>query len=81
MFSNIVMQFNSARKAFCRNDKGAVAVMFTLMLTLIAGAAGMAIDYGRAVNEKYKIQKAGDAAALNELLTIDPELRQQIDSC
>ena len=49
---------------FSGDERGAVAIIFAIMLAVVLLAGGIAIDYGRAVNERSKMQVAMDAAAL-----------------
>lgn len=50
--------------ASARNVDGSITVLVAICLTTLAGAAGIAIDYGRAVNARLVLQQAADAAAL-----------------
>ena len=52
-------------KLFLSNDRGAVALMFALVLIPLMGLAGAAIDYGRAANQLSRLQSAVDMTALN----------------
>lgn len=54
--------FSIAR--FQEEDRGTVAVMFGLMLTVLGLFAGLAIDYGRITNVHSSISGAADAASL-----------------
>lgn len=47
-----------------RDDSGAVAILFALMLVVITFMAGMALDYSRINHTKFKLSAAADAAAL-----------------
>ncbi|HEY8380610.1 MAG TPA: pilus assembly protein TadG-related protein [Microvirga sp.] len=49
---------------FLRNERGSVAVVFTLALVPLIGAAGAALDYSRATGSRASLQTAADAAAL-----------------
>jgi Flp pilus assembly protein TadG len=51
------------KKVF-RDEAGTVAIIFALVLMALVGAAGGAIDYGRAISAKSKLSTAADAAAL-----------------
>ena len=65
MYSRFISRSATISKAFCHDNRGSLAIMFAMMLLVFAGTVGMAIDYGRAANERSKLQKAGDAAALS----------------
>jgi Flp pilus assembly protein TadG len=49
---------------FLRNQRGGVAVMFSLAITTILGAVGAAHDYSQASNTRTALQGALDAAML-----------------
>lgn len=51
-------------KTFASDERGAVAMLFSLMMTALFFLAGMAIDYNRALNVRSRISDAADAAAL-----------------
>lgn len=49
----------------CKNDeRGNMLIVFALTCTVLIGAAGAAIDYGRAVSAKQRLVAAADATAL-----------------
>lgn len=50
--------------AFRREQHGNISIVFSLAIVPFLLAAGLAADYGRAVNAKNVIQSASDAAAL-----------------
>lgn len=50
--------------SFIRNERGAIAVLFGLMLIPVVGMLGAALDYSRATNSKTDLQAALDATAL-----------------
>jgi Flp pilus assembly protein TadG len=52
-------------KAFQKNKNGNVAMLFALSVIPVCGMVGLALDYGRAVNTKERLQAAVDAAALS----------------
>jgi hypothetical protein len=56
-------------KRFKKDDRGVTAVIFSLALLPILGAAGAAVDYSRAINVRAALQKAVDAAALQAVST------------
>ena len=51
-------------RRLARNDKGAVAIIFGLMIIPLVLAIGVGIDYSRAVQFKAQLQAATDDAAL-----------------
>jgi len=51
-------------KTFASDERGAVAMLFSLMMTALFFLAGMAIDYNRAMNVRSRVSDAADAAAL-----------------
>lgn len=49
----------------CRADtRGSVAIIFALLVVVIVGFAGAAIDYSRAASLKVRLDKAADASVL-----------------
>jgi len=52
------------KRALNRNQKGAVAAMFAVMLPAFIGALGLAIDTGATYEQNRRMQTAADAAAL-----------------
>lgn len=51
-------------KDFAADERGAVAMLFGLMLTALLFLAGMAVDYTRAVDVRTRVSDAADSAAL-----------------
>ncbi len=51
-------------KAFARDDDGSVAILFGLLIIVLFGLAGGAVDYSRAVDAKSRLQQAVDSAVL-----------------
>ena len=49
---------------FWKNERGAIAVLFGLLLTLICACTGAAIDFARYTNAKSQTRNAIDAAVL-----------------
>jgi len=49
---------------FVRDDRGGVAIIFAMMAVPAMALAGFAVDYGRAVTARSKLQQAVDAAAM-----------------
>lgn len=52
-----------ARRA-ARDERGSVAIMFTLMTVMVLAVVGGAVDFGRAVLAREKLQSTVDSAAL-----------------
>ena len=50
--------------SFGSDERGTVAMMFGIMMTALLFLAGMALDYGRAVNVRSRVLDAADSAAL-----------------
>lgn len=53
-------------------QQGVVAIMFALMLFVLMGFAGLALDSGRLYVNKAELQNAADACALAAAQEIDP---------
>ena len=49
---------------FGRDERGSLAVPFALCSVLLVGGVGVAMDMGRVVNQKEKVQGVADAASL-----------------
>ena len=54
----------SGAQRFCKDESGAVAIIFALTTLIILSLVGGAIDYGRAVHARYQIQEAVNSAVL-----------------
>ena len=54
---SIVTRFNA-------DNCGSITIIFAMVLTVVCGVAGAAMDYARATNEQSRMQAATDAAAL-----------------
>ncbi|MCA0172569.1 pilus assembly protein TadG-related protein [Bacillus sp. RAR_GA_16] len=52
-------------RSLLSNEKGNVAVMFALSLTVLLGVTAMVVDVGKLYHEKRMLQNAMDAAALS----------------
>lgn len=50
-------------KTRTRDDRGVTAVLAALLITALIGSAAISVDYGHAVFEQRRVQKAADAAA------------------
>jgi Flp pilus assembly protein TadG len=48
----------------CREQKGAVAVIFAMVLCVLVGFCGLALDLARVYNRKVEVQNVADVAAL-----------------
>lgn len=60
--------------AFVRDRSGSIAIMSAMLLTLLLGFAGAAVDYGQMIYLRSRLQHALDAATLaasNPLITDD----------
>lgn len=51
-------------RAFCKKEKGDVAVVVALSLTVLFGFTAFAVDFGMLAEDKQSLQNAADAAAL-----------------
>jgi Flp pilus assembly protein TadG len=58
------LQRPSSLSAFLRHEAGNISIAYALMLPVILGAAGIALDYSRAASERSKMQAVADAAAI-----------------
>lgn len=56
---------------FLRQDRGAIAIMFALMLPVIVGFIGLGVEVGMWYKERRDIQTAADAAALSAMFEKD----------
>lgn len=50
--------------SFMRDDRGAVAILFGLMIVVLVGVAGGAVDFSRVMDTKSRLQQAVDSAVL-----------------
>ncbi len=57
-------QFIAGLKTILSNKRGSTAVLTVLIMAVLMGAAGLAMDSGLAYMERYRIQNALDAAVL-----------------
>ena len=62
-------------KNFLLNQRGSIAVIFGIAITVIAVMAGGAVDFGRALNTQQKLQDAADATVL--ALVNDPLIPEE----
>lgn len=60
---NCISHLSSLRRKFGANQCGNVGIIFGLMLVPLLAVTGAAVDYGRAVSAKSKLQGIVDAAA------------------
>jgi len=51
-------------KQYYKNESGAIAIMFTIMVPVLIGIAGLSLDYSQAYLVKQRLEQALDAAAL-----------------
>lgn len=65
-----------AKKLFRRDERGAVAIIFGLLLPCLLGIAALAIEVGYWYSERNKLQVAADSAAYSALVaySIDKNL-------
>lgn len=56
--------FHAKLMAYIRQTHGAIAVMFALMIPVMVGAAGMALDFSMAYLVQQRLNQAIDAAAI-----------------
>ena len=61
---NRVLSFTAPALKFPGDERGTVAMIFGLMLTLVLGVVGGAVDYGRWLQAHSQTQEALDAAVL-----------------
>ena len=69
-------RFKTGFKKFLREERGAVAVAVTVLLTGIVGITGAATDLGVVYTARGQLQNAADSAALaaaKDMFTWDPE--------
>ena len=51
-------------RSFLRNEKGSIAIIFSLVLLVLVVSIGVAVDYGRQMSAHTAMQQALDAAVL-----------------
>ncbi len=61
----------SRARSLARDEGGAVAVMFALMLAALLGMLGLAMDLGKVWNLETELQHAADAGALAGVTQLD----------
>jgi Flp pilus assembly protein TadG len=54
-----------------KNNKGSISVIFVIVLSLIIGSVGLAVDYGYAVVKDFELTNAIDAATLAAAQDLD----------
>jgi Flp pilus assembly protein TadG len=69
-FASVIARFASTIERYSDCRKGGVLVVFALVLSVIVGVIGMAIDFGRVTSSKSKLQQATDAALLAAIRTL-----------
>lgn len=73
-------------RGFLGDERGSVAILFTLMLVVLMVAAGVAVDYARLLHARMGLASAADAAALaagralGEGVRSDGEIRELAES-
>lgn len=72
--------------AYIRNTSGTIAVMFAIMVPLVVGTAGMALDFAQAYLVQQRLAQALDAAALaaaassSDAATIEQKVQEFFDA-
>lgn len=61
--------FAERGRAFLRERRGNIPILFGLSLVPMVGLAGLGVDYGMALSAKSKLDNAADAAALSAVAT------------
>lgn len=69
MSLNCVSRFAAALASLMRGRNGGVGVVFGLSLIPIIGLVGLGIDYGLAITNRSRLDRAADAAALAAVVT------------
>lgn len=64
MFRRITPKEDSFPADFVRDDRGAVIPLFALMLVVVAGISGLAMDFARQERVRTRLSQAADAANL-----------------
>ncbi|AXS38774.1 pilus assembly protein [Breoghania sp. L-A4] len=64
MLRRVVQRYREATRAFGPSRSGSIVLIWALAMLVVIGAAGGAVDYGRAVNTRGLIANELDAAAL-----------------
>ena len=68
----------SRARSLARDEGGAVAVMFVLMLGALVGMMALAMDLGKAWNVSTELQHAADACALAGATQLDGEANTRV---
>jgi hypothetical protein len=68
----------SSLSTLLRDDAGSIFILYALMIPVVVGAAGIALDYSRAASERSKMQAVADSAAIAaarelQMARADPE--------
>lgn len=68
----------SSLSTLLRDDAGSISILYALMIPVVFGAAGIALDYSRAASERSKMQAVADSAAIAaarelQMARADPE--------
>src|SRR5262245_53857869 len=72
------IQRPSSFRALLRDEAGSISIIYALMIPVMFGAAGIALDYSRAASERSKMQAVADSAAIAaarelQMARADPE--------
>ncbi len=68
-FMTSTSRFAAATARFIRARDGGIAILFGLSLIPIIGLVGLAVDYGVAITNRTRLDRAADAAALAAVVT------------
>jgi Flp pilus assembly protein TadG len=63
---------------FSHDEKGTVAIVAAATMGIMLGAVGLAVDYGRALNQQSAMQRAMDASVLAAGATTDASKREAV---
>jgi Flp pilus assembly protein TadG len=69
MFLTRASRFTAALASLMRERNGGIGIIFGLCLIPIVGLVGLGIDYGVAITNRSRLDRAGDAAALAAVVT------------
>jgi Flp pilus assembly protein TadG len=73
-----MIKLNKLAKAFGRDEDGTVAIVAGATMAVMIGAIGLAVDYGRALNQQSAMQRAMDASVLAAGATADASKREAV---